>query len=447
MEKLQNNLNLFQAKMQQENLDPLVIKNFSESYLKWLHGDQGKIPWSDIQLPPTFPEYQNLTTQHQKIGTENLDKLVYLKLNGGLGTSIGCKGPKSALKVFDNFSFLDLIAKQIKSLKTNIHVIFMNSFNTDQETHKILKDKLKYTSFLQNKYPKINLQTNTPLETSPQHLEWAPPGHGDVFFALFQTGIIDQLSQQGYEYIFLSNVDNLGATVDPKILGYMISQNLDFIMETTPKTLADIKGGTLITRKSTQKLELLESIQVEDEHLADFQNIQTFKIFNTNNIWVKISALKEIYHKQKLSLSLMVNPKTVNQTPIIQLETAMGSAIKCFSNTSSIIVPRTRFFPVKNTTDLLLIRSDFLQKNQNGTFQINPQRKKGNSIPKITLSDNFKNIRDFEKHFPHIPSLINCESLTLEGDIYIDENVTFEGNVTIKTKEKNYWLQNQTFKN
>ena len=89
---------------------------------------------------------------------------------------------------------------------------------------------------------------------------WYPPGHGDFYQSFSNSGLLDELLEDGKEYCFISNIDNLGATVDLNILNMVISNNREFVMEVTDKTRADVKGGTLIQYEG--HLRLLEAAQV-----------------------------------------------------------------------------------------------------------------------------------------------------------------------------------------
>lgn len=74
---------------------------------------------------------------------------------------------------------------------------------------------------------------------------WYPPGHGDIYASFYNSGLLDKLIAEGKEYIFVSNIDNLGATVDLHILNHLMSQpngkRCEFVMEVTDKTRADVK--------------------------------------------------------------------------------------------------------------------------------------------------------------------------------------------------------------
>ena len=108
-----------------------------------------------------------------------LNKLVVVKLNGGLGTSMGCKGPKSFIVVRDDLTFLDITIQQIEHLNrtfdTNVPLILMNSFNTDADTEKIIKKysgfRVPIVVFNQSKYPRICKETLLPLTKDPLNLD------------------------------------------------------------------------------------------------------------------------------------------------------------------------------------------------------------------------------------------------------------------------------------
>ena len=108
-----------------------------------------------------------------------LNQLVVIKLNGGLGTSMGCKGPKSAIPVKDDLTFLDLTVQQIEHLNqqydTDVPLILMNSFNTDADTKRIIQKyagvRVPIITFNQSKYPRISKETMLPMPKTLDDLE------------------------------------------------------------------------------------------------------------------------------------------------------------------------------------------------------------------------------------------------------------------------------------
>jgi UTP--glucose-1-phosphate uridylyltransferase len=187
-----------------------------------------------------------------------LNKLVVIKLNGGLGTSMGCKGPKSTISVRDDLTFLDLIIRQLENINltygANVPLVLMNSFNTDEETKKLINKynhiKVKIYTFNQSRYPRVDKETLLPIAktlSNNSDLEaWYPPGHGDIYESLHNSGLLKMFIDEGKEYMFVSNSDNLGATVDLNILDFLLNppnenKSPEFVMEVTDKTRADVK--------------------------------------------------------------------------------------------------------------------------------------------------------------------------------------------------------------
>jgi UDP-N-acetylglucosamine pyrophosphorylase len=126
------------------------------------------------------------------------------------------------------------------------------------------------------------------------HLEWCPPGHGDLYTVLYGSGRLDTLLAAGIKYMFVSNADNLGATLDTDLLAYFASTNAPFMMECCTRTEADKKGGHLALRTSDGRLILRESAQCAKEDESSFQNVGLHKYFNTNNLWVRLDMLKQL---------------------------------------------------------------------------------------------------------------------------------------------------------
>ncbi|KAI5123639.1 hypothetical protein M0805_001672 [Coniferiporia weirii] len=400
-----------------------------------------ELDWDRIKSPAAeqIVPYDNVpVSSDPKI----LNKLAVLKVNGGLGTSMGMTGAKSALEVKNDMTFLDLTVRQIEHLNTthrvDVPLILMTSFNTHEDTLRIIKkyanQQLRITTFNQSRYPRILKETLLPCPKSvdDDKKHWYPPGHGDLYTSLLHSGVLDQLLNEGKEYLFVSNSDNLGAVVDQNILQHMIDSQAEFLMEVTDKTKADVKGGTLIDYDGSVRL--LEIAQVPSEHVEDFKSIRKFKIFNTNNIWINLKALKRIMENEGMDLEIIVNPKTTDDgQAVIQLETAAGAAIKHFKHAHGINVPRTRFLPVKSCSDLLLIKSD-IYSLEHGQLVINENRLFG-TTPVIKLGDHFKKIQQFQKRFKKIPTIIELDHLTVTGDVNFGRNVTLRGTVIIVANE------------
>ena len=353
--------------MQARGLPSVAIRAFEHSYERLVAGGDGMIPEDSIQPIDTLPRMDQVKSGYRS-DPALVSQIAVVKLNGGLGTSMGLECAKSLLPVRDGLTFLDFIARQVLLLRQQ-HAIAMpfrllNSFSTSKDTLEFLA---KYPELgnpqrlelVQNQAPKVDPQTLRPISW-PQDpdLEWCPPGHGDFYPCLMASGQLDLWLAQGVNYLFISNSDNLGASLDLGLLHFFVQSGHDFLMEVAERTATDRKGGHLARQNA--KLILRESAQAPPQDLHAFQDLQRHRFFNTNNLWIRLGALKRILdtHRGFIPLPLIKNAKTVdprnsNSPPVLQLETAMGAAISSFENAGAIIVPRTRFAPVKTTSDLL----------------------------------------------------------------------------------------------
>jgi UTP--glucose-1-phosphate uridylyltransferase len=445
--EIKSHLPAFVSKMESESLPQLVIDTFAYYYDEVLEGATGLVCDRDIQAvtPDELEAYDNII-DYATEGIDVFNQTVRIVLNGGLGTSMGLTRAKSLIKVKSGMSFLDIILRQAEN--STVRLAFMNSFNTHDDTLAAL-NKMKPSTFpitfIQHKFPKILQQDYTPATWPPKPvLEWNPPGHGDVYTALLTSGILQLLLDNGVQYAFISNSDNLGARLDEALLGYFAHHQFPFMMEVAEKTPADIKGGHL-ARHNNGRLILREAAQCPADELDAFQDITRYRYFNTNNVWVNLKALKKIFDRQKMiHLPLILNPKNLDprdkaSPPVYQIESAMGAAISLFEGATAVNVPRTRFYPVKTCGDLLAVRSDCFIYAEDDSLRINPIRIKNNKpwAAKVKLDPDYcGRIDDLDQHFAAgAPSLVGCDALTVEGDVRFEKDVTIMGSVNIKNRK------------
>ena len=196
-------------------------------------------------------------------------------------------------------------------------------------------------------------------------LEWAPPGHGDLYPALAGSGMLAQLLEQGYRWAFVSNADNLGATLDPSILAWIAREQIPFLMEVADRTPADRKGGHLARRAGGGRARAARGRA--DAGGATSRPSRTSRATASSTrtaIWLDLERVAaDLAGDGVIDLPMIVNRKTVDPADpaspaVIQLETAMGAAIASFPGAQALRVPRSRFLPVKTTDDLLVLRSD-----------------------------------------------------------------------------------------
>ena len=422
---------------------PRVVRdNFAYYFGLLAAGHTGIITEEEIEPVPQLPDTEDFDEDLQRLGQDLYARVVQIKLNGGLGTSMGLEQAKSLLLVKEGLSFLDILARQ--STHSRVPLILMNSERTRAES---LETLAKYPDlprdlpldFPQNMIPKIAQENLEPARWSQDPaLEWNPPGHGDFYSAISSSGLLEVLVKQGYEFAFVSNADNLGAVLDPGILGYMAQNSHSFLMEVADRTEADRKGGHLARRKSGS-LVLRESAQTREADQESFQDIARHKYFNTNNIWIHLPTLYSLHEKKGglLELPLIRNSKTVDprdpaSPPIFQIETAIGAAIEVFEGAGAVRVPRSRFAPVKTTNDLLAVRSNLFTLTDEYLVLPNPVRQIGPIL--IDLDPDYYRLIDaFESRFPYgPPDLLACETLKVRGDIMFSQGLTLKGTVVLE---------------
>ena len=438
----------FERKMRAAGLSPAFIDTFHYYYNQLVEGATGFIARNEAQPVDVLPDYDELDAAMRRAGTDALDRAIVIKLNGGLGTSMGMQGAKSLLAVKDELSFLDIIVRQLLHIRrqsgARLPLVLMNSFTTRSDSLAALADYPDFTQdvpvdFLQHMEPKIWKDSLAPA-TWPDdpEKEWCPPGHGDIYTALVAGGMLDDLLARGYEYAFVSNADNLGAIVDVAILGFVAERGIPFLMEVADRTAADRKGGHL-ARSSDGRLILRESAQCPPDEEQAFQDVQLYRYFNTNNLWINLRALAQILAERNgvLGLPLIRNEKSVDpakpSTPrVYQLETAMGAAIAVIENAQALRVPRSRFVPVKKNSDLLVLMSDASALGDEYGLHLATER--GDSPPVVTLDDRYYQLYDdMIERFPHgAPSLRRCSTLTVKGDVVFGRDVMVEGHVIVE---------------
>ena len=101
-------------KMRAEGVPDAAIATFEHYYEQLVAGESGMLPDDDLDQLSDVPAYEDLPEEEDR---EALDKTVVIKLNGGLGTSMGMEQAKSLLEVKEGRSFLDIIARQVLELR------------------------------------------------------------------------------------------------------------------------------------------------------------------------------------------------------------------------------------------------------------------------------------------------------------------------------------------
>ena len=428
-------------KMRDDDAPDAAVRAFLHGYDQLDAGATGLVGDRELEPVTELPALDDLP---EAVDADALDRTAVIKLNGGLGTSMGMRGAKSLVEAKDGRSFLELAVQQVLGLRrrhrARLPLVLMNSFSTRGDTLRALGPWGELAvdvplDFLQHREPKLLADDLSPIAwPGDPGLEWCPPGHGDLYTALVAGGMLATLRERGYEYAFVSNSDNLGAVLEPRILEWFAARRLPFAMEAVIGTASDRKGGHLARRRADGRLVLRESSQVPEEDAASFGDVGRWRFYNTNNLWLNLAALDEVVRDAGgfVPLALIANGKTVDPADpaspaVVQLETAMGAAVAVFDGAEAIVVPRERFAPVKTTNDLLVLRSDVYAVEADA--RVVPTAE----TPFVDLDDaHFKLLGDFDARFPFgAPSLRRCRRLTVRGDVAFGRDVTVVGDVDV----------------
>jgi UTP--glucose-1-phosphate uridylyltransferase len=436
-------LALSRQKMHDAGVPPTAIDVFSRFYRMLETGATGSIPEAEIEGITDAPSLSDLQVTDDDARAA-LAVTAVVKLNGGLGTSMGLDRAKSLLRVRDDATFLDVIARQVLAVRkgsgARLPLVLMNSFRTRDDTLAALAaypdlpvDGVPL-DFLQNREPKLRADDLTPVEW-PQDpaLEWCPPGHGDFYTALYASGTLRSLLDAGFRYAMVSNSDNLGATPDARLAGWFAATGAPFAAEVVRRTPADRKGGQLVVRKADGRTILRETAQTLPEDLGTAMDPQVHAFVTTNNLWLDLQALEAEPERTGgvLELPLIRNEKTVDptdttSTPVVQIESAMGAAIEVFEGAAVVEVDRSRFLPVKTTNDLLVLRSDVYRPTDDHRLVAS------GPAPFVDLDKRcYSLVDDFDRRIPATPSLADAASLRVEGDWTFGRDVVVVGDAVL----------------
>jgi UTP--glucose-1-phosphate uridylyltransferase len=435
----------FERKMRDAGLPDLAIRTFRHAYEQLRSGARGTLSSADIEPVDEVPSAENLGDARE-VGRAALARTAVVKLNGGLGTSMGMTRAKSLLVVKEGLTFLDVTARQILELRRRngalVPLLLMNSFRTREDSLALLARYGDISAgfapdFLQHRVPRILAESLGPVSwPADPSLEWCPPGHGDIYAALVTSGTLEALLARGFRTAFVSNADNLGAVLDLDILGWFVESGAPFAMEVKERSEADRKGGHLALLKDG-RLALREIAQCPEQERASFEDVRLHRFFNTNNVWLDLPTLARVLEERDgvLGLPMIRNEKVVDPVDessprVIQLETAMGAAISVFEGARAILVPGRRFSPVKTTDDLLAVRSDAFELTED--WRVEPTPEAASLVVDLDPA-HYRRIGDFEARFPSgAPSLRRCRRLAVRGDFRFGRGVVLEGEVQLE---------------
>jgi UTP--glucose-1-phosphate uridylyltransferase len=441
-------LELAQDKMRDAGVVPAAVDVFTRFYRLLEEDVSGYVREADVEPLSDLPRAADLTVGPDEAGAA-LARTAIIKLNGGLGTSMGMDRAKSLLTVRrtedgEDLTFLDVIVRQVRAARAatgaRLPLVLMNSFRTQDDTLAALApyDDVAVEGlpldFLQNREPKLAADTLEPVDwPADPTLEWCPPGHGDLYPALHAHGIVRALLDAGFRYASVSNSDNLGAAPDAEIAAWFAASGAPYAAEMCLKTPADVKGGQLVVRRADGRIIQRETAQTHPDDVEVSLDPTRHRYFHTNNLWFDLEALAAELDRTGgvLELPLIRNAKTVDPTDpaspeVVQIESAMGAAVAVFEGATAIEVGRERFLPVKTTNDLLLLRSDVYELTD--AYRVVAQV----PAPLVQLSKDYKTIGAFDARFPAgAPSLRRASGLAVDGDWTFGADVVVQGDAAL----------------
>ncbi len=432
-------------------------------------GDRGMLAESDIEPVAWVPDLDGdgmadrpidqagLDPRHAEGGRDPgaepdhdralLDQVVVVKLNGGLATTMAAGAGKGLLEVKPGLTFVDLAVHQIHHLRRRtgcrLPLLLLTSSANEGATRRALARRIPPGSapvlFTQAPWPRLRTDDLHPVSwPDDPALEWAPAGHGEVYVALAASGQLRQLLGDGIRYAVVGSIDNVAAQVDSRIPAAMAAASAPFLMEVADRTPVDRKGGHLAQRRDGS-LVLRELAQTPAEDRERFHDVERHRYFNTNTVWIDLEALDRLLGDEihPPDLPLIANRKRLDpydpsSPEVLQIETAMGAAISVFPQAAARRVDRSGFNPVRSTAELLAARSDAYRLTDEHRLVLAPER--GGLAPVVELDPvHFSRQRDFEARFPAgPPSLVDCERLTVRGDVVFGAGVRVRGSVTVE---------------
>ena len=433
------------AKMRAAGVSPTAIAVFAGYYAELAAGATGLIPEAAIAPLADVPHLDDLAETPEDAAA--LAKTVVIRLNGGLGTSMGLARAKTLLPVRAGHTFLDVIVRQVLAARrrygVRLPLLFLDSFATRADCLDALSaypdvrvDDLPL-DMLQSEEPKLRQDDLTPVAWPAQpRLEWCPPGHGDLYPTMLDTGVLDVLLGAGYRYASISNADNLGAAPLALLAGWFARSGAPYAAEITPRTPMDVKGGHLARRVRDGRLILRETAQTSPEEMRFFTDASRHPFAHCNNLWFDLEALREALRERGgvLRLPLIRNAKTVDPAdpaspPVWQIECAMGAAIEIFDGATAIAVSRRRFVPVKTTNELTLLRSDVFDFGEDWVPRATVE-----TLPVVTLSSDYKLIGGLEALMPYPLGLRDARTLAVRGPWRFGRDVRVVGDVVLGPK-------------
>jgi UTP--glucose-1-phosphate uridylyltransferase len=280
-------------------------------------------------------------------------KLAFCVMAGGMATRMGGVVKALAPCMGDATTFLDVRLREnalaCKRAGRPVPLWLMTSDATDEPIRAALKERgapAHVRTFVQDLSLRLT-ESGELFFDSHGHPSTYAQGHGDLPDALKRSGLLGEHLRAGGEYVWITNVDNLGATLDDTLFGSFIAVGKELMVEVTDKLGAD-RGGIPVHAKThdEERLQVLEEFRLP----KDFDASQV-RVFNTNTFLVRARSLDEA----RVEWSFFEVQKKVDGKPAVQFERLLQELTAAL-DTIYVRVPRvgaeSRFLPVKDPEEL-----------------------------------------------------------------------------------------------
>ena len=271
-----------------------------------------------------------------------------IKLNGGLGTSMGLDRAKSLLEVRDGLSFLDIIARQVLAAReehdVTLPLVFMNSWRTRDDTAARARGlrprgraTCRWTSCRTRS--RSSAPTTSPRSSGrrTRTSSGARPGTATSTPPCAAAGCWTGSSRPASSGRSCRTPTTSARRPTPGSPSGSPSSGAPFAIEAVRRTPSDRKGGHFARRTSDERIVLRETAQTLDEDKEALADLSRHRYCSTNNLWFDLEAMRDELDRRDgvLGLAMIKNTKTVDPADadspeVIQIETAMGAAIEVF---------------------------------------------------------------------------------------------------------------------
>ena len=308
-----DNLNDSEKKYLIDQINNIDFELMKELYKK----AKSDVVFEDIDIEPTEYVDKDKMTENEKVGYIKKgisiieDKeLAVITMAGGQGTRLGHEGPKGTYKLLkDGKSLFELLCEHlkdaVKKYNTFINWYIMTSEQNYKETLEFFeennyfdypKNYIKF--FIQGKLPMISEEGNILLEENGLIKE-ASDGHGGTLNTLKRTGILDEMKEKGFKWVFISGVDNvLANSVDPLLIGMAASNNMEIAVKSVEKTDPKEKAGVFC--KKNKRIGVIEYTEITDE-MANMRDDYGSLVYGDLNALLhlfSVDTLEEICEKR-----------------------------------------------------------------------------------------------------------------------------------------------------